>query len=162
MGHGIDLDASTHERHRVAVLDRLKLRAPAQPEAIPEMRHKVVAYADRLGAAESACEAVRLAVSEAVTNVVVHAYEGQETGDVSVEAWPDGDHHLMVVITDDGRGFLPRPPSVGMGMGMGMGLMAQVADAFIVTSRDGMPGVTVSLSFALSDRETEAEPRTFR
>ncbi|MBV8432638.1 MAG: ATP-binding protein [Solirubrobacterales bacterium] len=128
------------------LLERLNLRSRAEVAAIPELRSQVVAYADQIGAGEAVREAVRLAVSEAVTNSVVHAYAEQPLGDVMVEAWVD-DQHLMVVVADDGTGFRPTPSKEGFGVGLG--LMAEMADGFLIGSRDGHPGTAVTLRFAL-------------
>ena len=44
---------------------------------------------------------VRLAVSEAVTNCVVHAYPEQAPGDVTVKAWVGDDGQLVLVVAGD-------------------------------------------------------------
>ncbi len=125
---------------------QLKLQAPAEPHAIGELRRDVVAYAAQIGASEPVREAIRLAVSEALTNVVVHAYEG-DPGMMSVEAWRDDAHRLVILVEDEGRGLAPR--STSPGLGLGHGLMAQMADDFRIAARDGAPGTIVSLRFAL-------------
>jgi anti-sigma regulatory factor (Ser/Thr protein kinase) len=127
--------------------EHLDLRTAAQPEAVAELRHEVVGFANRMGADEAVGDAVRLAVSEALTNVVVHAYPGREPGDIAVEAWRDGNDQLVVVISDDGKGLLPR--AHGAGLGFGLGLMAQMSDGFLLASGNGTPGTTVSLRFDL-------------
>ena len=99
-----------------------------------------------LGASELVGNAVRVAVGEALTNVVMHAYAGRQPGKVTVQAWVDADH-LTVRVLDDGHGLIPRPDSPGLGLGLG--LMAQMADDFHVSNRDGTPGTTVSLRFLL-------------
>lgn len=150
---GRQLNPETPCREPHSALERLELCAPAQPRTIAELRRQVVAYAAALGATEAVCNAVRLAVSEAVTNAVVHAYGDQERGYVTVEAFPDGSDELVVVIGDEGRGFLPS--SASPGMGFGLGLMAQMADGgFQVASREGLAGTVVSLRFALARPET--------
>ena len=135
------------------LLERLKLHSPAEVEAIPQLRTQVAAYVDQIGAGQDVREAVRLAVSEAVTNCVVHAYTGQAAGDVTVEAWVD-DQHLTVTVADDGSGFRPTPSKDGFGVGLG--LMAQMADGFLIGSRDGRPGTTVTLRFDLPDEAPSA------
>ena len=62
-------------------------------------------------------DAVRLAVSEAVSNVVVHGYRDRATGTftVSIDWGPD---ELRVVVRDDGCGMQPRPDSPGAGLGL--------------------------------------------
>lgn len=94
--------------------ERLNLQTHANPEAITELRRRVAAFATAMGAGEAARDAIRLAVSSALTNVVVHAYPDGQSGDVTVEAWRDGDGQLVVVVADDGYG--PAPHSDGRGM----------------------------------------------
>ena len=64
-----------------------RTRAHANASVVAGARSGAVAYAQSVGADSDVCEAVRLAVSEAVTNVVMHAYQGMERGAVLVEAW---------------------------------------------------------------------------
>ena len=119
---------------------------------VGELRREVVTYARSAGASDDTCDAVALAVSEAVTNVVRHAYLGEQPGLVTVKARRDDDTHLLVSISDDGRGLVPRPDSPGLGLGIG--LMAQMADEFSITNRHDARGTIVSLRFSLqaSDR----------
>jgi anti-sigma regulatory factor (Ser/Thr protein kinase) len=58
--------------------ERFQTSAVAQPETIGELRCAVAAYAVGLGPSEAVSEAVKLAVSEALTNVVVHAYVNEQ------------------------------------------------------------------------------------
>src|SRR5688572_16487058 len=101
-------------------------RAEARPENVPELRNGAVAFAAGAGAAPAALDSVKLAGSEALTNVVRHAYiESDEPGPMIVETWVDRDAVLMVVC-DEGCGLKPRPDSPGLGLGLP--LLAQVAD----------------------------------
>jgi stage II sporulation protein AB (anti-sigma F factor) len=90
--------------------------------------------------------AVALAVSEAVTNAVVHAYsEAPSPGDVEIIAQRHLDDGLEVVISDYGHGMRPRPDSPGMGVGLP--LLATLADHFEIEG--GVSGGTrVRMTFA--------------
>jgi CHAD domain-containing protein len=68
---------------------------------------------------------VSLAVSEAATNAVVHAYR-ESAGHLHVRAHVDG-AELIVVVADTGSGMAPRNDSPGLGLGMP--LMASVHHA---------------------------------
>jgi serine/threonine-protein kinase RsbW len=127
--------------------ERLERHALAHPEAVGELRREVAAYAKQLGASDEIRDAVMLAVSEALTNVVVHAYADRDPGPMIVEAWPDEDGHLLVLICDEGRGIMPRTDSPGLGVGLS--LMAQMADDVRVANRHHAPGGIVSLRFSL-------------
>lgn len=127
---------------------RFEKQAPARPEELAPLRTAIWRYALALGADAELGNAIRLAVGEALANVVMHAYVGREPGRMSAEAWLDQDDHFAVRILDEGHGLIPRPDSPGMGLGMG--LMAQMADDFRVTNREGTPGTSVWLRFSLA------------
>src|SRR3712207_7980924 len=55
--------------------------------------------------------------SEALTNVVLHAYPEGEPGPVTVTA-EINDSAIDVTISDEGRGMVPRPDSPGAGLGL--------------------------------------------
>ena len=94
----------------------------------------------------SQLENLRVAVSEAVTNVVVHAYPDGVAGTVRVTVTQNGRPEVRVVVRDRGNGLRPRPDSPGMGLGLP--LIASLSDGFEVS--DGTPaGTAVSMRFYL-------------
>jgi anti-sigma regulatory factor (Ser/Thr protein kinase) len=105
-----------------------------------------VELAEAAGASERALADVRLAVSEACTNVVLHAYrEADEPGSLGVSATLSDDGLLEVVVADEGMGLTPRHDSPGMGLGMA--LMAAVATS--VELDEEAVATRVRLTFAL-------------
>ena len=117
----------------------------ATPENIAPARHAVAAFAREHGAAAQRAADIALVVSEACSNVVVHAYaEAGRPGTFELEA-ARRDDRLQVRIADSGRGLKPRPDSPGLGLGMP--LMQLLSDACVVS--DGRPGTVVELSFGL-------------
>jgi serine/threonine-protein kinase RsbW len=102
------------------------------------MRRTAADFARRHGASDRALESLSLALSEALTNVVVHAYRDAGAPGSVLLALSVSDGALLVTVTDEGCGFTPRPDSPGLGLGMGM--MAQLADPFDVTARPDGPG----------------------
>ena len=87
-----------------------------------------------------------LAVSEAATNVVVHAYTGQELpGLIEVNATVAAGE-LWVIVTDTGLGLRPRLDSPGLGLGLA--IIAQLADGVDLV-RPGDGGVELRMRFAL-------------
>jgi anti-sigma regulatory factor (Ser/Thr protein kinase) len=108
------------------------------------IRAEVRDFALEHGAADP--DAVALAVSEAVTNAVVHAYaDAPEPGEIEVVAQRTGDDRLEIFVCDDGRGMLPRPDSPGVGLGLP--LVATLAESFEVQARTG-GGTQVRMAFA--------------
>jgi serine/threonine-protein kinase RsbW len=126
---------------------RLQERLPARPESIAPLRRAVVAYAARNGASDRQREDVALAVSEALSNAVLHAYVGSEgTGEVGVDAWIE-ERRLTVRVYDDGIGMTPRADSPGLGLGLA--LIARMTEQMRIESRDSTPGTGVRMTFAL-------------
>src|SRR5579875_3657749 len=58
----------------IALQANLSKSYPAIPESVTRIRHELVDYARAAGISGEALEGVQLSVSEAVTNVVRHAY----------------------------------------------------------------------------------------
>jgi serine/threonine-protein kinase RsbW len=90
-------------------------------------------------------DALRIAVSEAVSNVIVHGYAADRNGTFTMTIEWDLDL-LWVTIRDDGRGMQPRVDSPGAGLGMP--LIANLADSFSVTAPPG-GGTEVRMTFPL-------------
>jgi len=105
----------------------------ARAQAVPHVRHAVGDLLARYGAPEDTLGRVRLAVSEAAANVVLHAYDGRAVpGQLHYDAdIIDGD--LEVVVTDDGVGL--RDDHHSDGLGLGLKVIAAVSDDFAVTQR---------------------------
>jgi anti-sigma regulatory factor (Ser/Thr protein kinase) len=120
---------------------------PAVPSTVGQFRRRAAAFASAAGASEEMTHAVALAVSETVTNVVMHAYVGKEPGVVSVQCRADGGC-LTVQVSDDGAGVTARGDSPGIGHGLAA--VGAVAQALEVRFKPDGPGTVVTLSFAPS------------
>jgi len=98
----------------------LEARFPAEPVSVSAARAAVARLAAAAGLDEEGVGRVKLAVSEAATNAVLHAYrDTPETGDVAIRAMV-AEGELRVVVADDGAGIRPRDDSPGLGLGLGM------------------------------------------
>ena len=126
---------------------RAQWRRAAVPEAVPELRAAVTAFASGAGVLDPPMADVRLAVTEAVTNVVLHGYRDvPEPGMVEIVATHSADE-LRVSVLDRGQGAAPRSDSPGLGQGLA--LMAKISDRFEL--RDRVPvGTEVRMTFALA------------
>jgi serine/threonine-protein kinase RsbW len=60
---------------------------------------------------------MRLAVTEACTNVVRHAYDSTQPGQLEILIRPAGDV-IDVIVSDHGRGIGPSPDTAGPGLGL--------------------------------------------
>jgi serine/threonine-protein kinase RsbW/stage II sporulation protein AB (anti-sigma F factor) len=119
---------------------------PAIPQAVTALRRAAGQFATGLGAGDSVVDGVRLAVSEAVTNVILHAYpDREEPGPVELTAALDG-AELLVTVRDEGMGMSPRIDSPGLGLGLP--LIAQTAHSLEVRQAPS-GGTEMRMSFRL-------------
>ena len=92
-----------------------------------QARRAVLDWAQRHVDDRAVLSDIALAVTEATTNVVLHAYRDREQpGSVTIEAHRNSDH-VCLLVRDEGTGLTPRVDSPGLGLGLG--LIAQVADS---------------------------------
>jgi anti-sigma regulatory factor (Ser/Thr protein kinase) len=119
-------------------------RYRARAEEIRRIRHDVRSHAREQGARDP--DAIALAVTEAVTNAVLHAYVDEpEPGEVEVIVQRVGEDCVEILVCDEGRGMRPRTDSPGLGLGLP--LVATLAEHFEVQARDG-GGTRVRMAFA--------------
>ena len=92
----------------------LEMSLPARPENVAVIRHVLGGIGDALGMDPHTLADVRLAVSEACANVIVHAYRDGLL-DLELTTQDEGVH---IVVRDHGRGMAPRSDSPGLGVGL--------------------------------------------
>jgi hypothetical protein len=89
-------------------------------------------------------QAIALAVSETVTNAVVHAYDAADRGQVRVRCHANGEH-FIVEVSDEGAGIGSGHGRPGIGHGLAMvGALAQTLE--IAPGPDGR-GTAVTMAF---------------
>ncbi len=121
----------------------LEISLPARAENVAVIRHVLSGIADALALDPEVLSDVKLAVSEACANAVVHAYPEGDPGLLDLEVSTHRES-LEVVVRDHGRGMMPRADSPGLGVGLP--LMASLSAALELTNRtDG--GTEVRMSF---------------
>jgi serine/threonine-protein kinase RsbW len=118
---------------------------PADTGAPSVARKAVKDFLRGRGADPGALSDVLLAVSEVVTNCVVHGYREQPGGRVAIEAQHSGSR-LMLSVADRGGGMAPRTDSPGLGLGLP--LVGRVAKRVDITAQDG-GGTLVRMCFDL-------------
>ena len=118
---------------------------------VKELNAFVKRVGDKLGIEPSVAGAIRLAVEEAVVNVIDYAYPAGTSGDITVSAASDG-HRLKYVIIDSGVFFDPTEQAqadtslsveerpVG---GLGVLLMRELMDAINYERIDGKNTLTL-------------------
>lgn len=105
-------------------------RMPGTPLGVRMLRRELSIIATDCGMDADGVADVQLAVTEAATNAVMHAYAAVP-GELTVSA-DVRDGELAVVIGDTGRGFDDRRESSGLGAGLS--IIATVADRLRITS----------------------------
>jgi anti-sigma regulatory factor (Ser/Thr protein kinase) len=123
---------------------------PARPENVPVVRHALTGIAVALRLDGRTVENLRLAVTEACTNVVRHAYPGEE-GPLEVCVHSSATA-VTVEVRDHGPGI--RPTTTSRSLGIGLPLIAGVCDALRI-ARDAEGANVVSMTF----RRGPAGPR---
>jgi serine/threonine-protein kinase RsbW len=119
---------------------------PAVPESVAAVRATVGEFASQVGAPRSTIDGIKLAISEAATNVVVHAYrEDGEVGMIHVEATREAGE-LCVSVADSGPGLRMRRDSPGLGLGLA--IINQLADT-VELLQGGGGGLRILMRFAL-------------
>lgn len=109
---------------------------PALAEEVVSVRQAAVQFSRAHGVPADRLEDLRLAVSEAVSNAVMHAYQSREPGTITVTV-DVVDECVEVAVRDDGIGMTRRTDSPGLGLGLA--LIATVADQVEHRSpRDGV------------------------
>jgi len=129
----------------------LELKLPARAENVAVVRHAFGGFAEALSVDEQTLADIKLAITEACTNVVIHAYDDDVDGCLEVDASING-RSLSVVIRDEGRGIVPRPDSPGLGLGLP--LIATLAES-LELGKDDDDRTEVRMTFAL-DESVEA------
>jgi anti-sigma regulatory factor (Ser/Thr protein kinase) len=122
----------------------LKLTIPARAENVAVVRHAVGGLGEVLGLDEQMLSDVKLALTEACTNSVVHAYSDGE-GPLEIEAYVQ-ERELVFVVRDEGHGIVPRTDSPGLGLGLP--LIATLTES-LELGKNGEDHTEVRMTFAL-------------
>jgi serine/threonine-protein kinase RsbW len=134
------IEAAEEEREGMRTV---RLRIPARPEYIALARLALSGLADIADLPDELLADLKLALTEAVSNSVRHAYAG-DGGFVSITYELSRDL-LAIEVVDDGAGFDPeRPPALeGEELtegGLGIAIIRTIADEFALNSRPGARG----------------------
>ena len=141
--------------------NEMTLEFPSRSSNEGFARAAVACFAAQMDPTLNELEDIKTAVSEAVTNAIVHGYRGAaETGSITVTVTILGGRTVKIEIKDRGCGIpdvgMARTPlyttdAAGERSGMGFTVMESFTDALKVTSRVGQ-GTTVTMWKKLSER----------
>ena len=130
----------------------VRLTMPARAEGVSVVRQALSGVADVLDFDDAVVADMKMAVTEACTNVVVHAYE-QEEGMLEVDMVTAEDA-LTIAVRDHGAGIHPRSSTRRTpALGLGLPLIAALSDAFELRGSSG-EGTEVRMTFAY-DRDSD-------
>ena len=127
----------------------LTIEAKSQNESFA--RSVVAAFFLQINPSLEQIEDIKTAVSEAVTNCIVHAYEGKQEGKINIDCEIDNDT-LTTTITDYGKGISDvtqamqpffTTVSTGERSGMGFTVMQAFCDKVSVVSEKNETSVTL-------------------
>lgn len=117
----------------------------AEPSSVALARSEIMRWFHDLGRRDDRLAAsIALAVSEAVGNVVRHAYPGDASGRVEIEA-ETRDGGIVVDVSDGGTGL--EGTSAQKGMGLGFSVIGRMADGVTVSSEPGRTRVSMRFEF---------------
>jgi serine/threonine-protein kinase RsbW len=122
----------------------IHLRIPAKAEYITLCRLALTGLAQLRDIGEDTMADLKLALTEAVSNSVRHAYGEQGDGHVDITYFLQPDR-LGIEVVDDGDGFDPgeAPPLEGEELsegGLGIAIIRTIADEFELQSQVGTRG----------------------
>lgn len=144
--------------------DYIEMKVPAQPEYVGIIRLTLSGVASRMGYTYDEIEDLKIAVSEACTNAVQHAYKEDKNGKVSIRFGVFEDR-LEVIVADEGDSFDfdqkqqdlgPYTPSHTVDQlsegGLGLYLMETLMDEVRVQNHSG---VTVAMTKYLNGERVD-------
>jgi stage II sporulation protein AB (anti-sigma F factor) len=146
------------------VINYVRFEFPSLPENVAFARSCVGAFASQLNCTLDDIEEIKLVVSEAVSNCIIHAYQNRGDGRIEIIASLMDDRSLELTIKDYGKGIdnleealQPSYSSDPARMGMGFTFMKSFTDEMLVDSKpDEGTSVILKRHFITRDREAYA------
>ncbi|MGH2850765.1 MAG: ATP-binding protein [Solirubrobacteraceae bacterium] len=141
--------AEVCELHTRVSGERFAASYPADPRSVPVARRAVLDYLRHLRAAPMLLDDVALAVGEAITNVVVHAYRYRPPGEGAIAvAASVAAGELRVTVRDGVCGLRARSDSPGLGLGLA--IIDTLADGVDLATPAADGGFEVRMRFGLA------------
>lgn len=88
----------------MGVFDFIEMKVPAKPDYVSVMRLSISGIATRMGFTYEDIEDMKVAISEAITNAVTHAYDNEDEGEVTI-GFGVYDERLEIMVADHGGSF---------------------------------------------------------
>jgi anti-sigma regulatory factor (Ser/Thr protein kinase) len=140
---------------------RLRLHLFATPEEVPFARAAITRLCEHLEIDDELAERIRLAITEACSNCVLHAYdEGADTATYVLDARVERGA-LRVVVSDRGAGVPNARPNAAGSLGFGLRLIHDLSDSSDISARPG-GGTRVVMRFAMQRRSGRVSSGAWR
>ncbi|GLB60995.1 anti-sigma B factor RsbW [Cytobacillus sp. NCCP-133] len=149
--------------------DYVEVKIPAKPEFVGVIRLTLSGIASRMRFAYEEIEDLKIAISEACTNAVQHAYKQNEQGEVVIGFGLYSDR-LEVMVADNGKSFDFQSARQGIGPydqtdsveflregGLGLYLIETLMDEVRIHHKEG---VTVFMTKYLEGEQVERDAKT--
>jgi anti-sigma regulatory factor (Ser/Thr protein kinase) len=130
-------------------MSQLRLRLSASPEEVPFARAAVTRLCEHLEIGDEQTERIRLAVTEACSNCVLHAYGKRAHSETYVLDARVEHQALRLTVCDSGVGVHNAGVNSRPGLGQGLHLIQGLADSAEVSSRPS-GGTRVVMRFAMT------------
>ncbi|HNX92862.1 MAG TPA: anti-sigma F factor [Syntrophomonas sp.] len=142
----------------------MRIEFPSLPENVSFARTCVGSFVAQLDCTLEEIEEVKLVVSEAVSNCIIHAYENRSNERIVVMTSISDERALEIMVDDFGKGIAdimqamePTYSSDETRMGMGFTFMKSFMDNVEVRSKVGEgTSVTLRRTFIYHDKEALA------
>ena len=125
-----------------------KITIPSMTEYVAVARLAISGIAGRIGFNIEEIEDIKIAISEACTNAIQHAYtDTNQKIDITINAYTE---KLEVVVQDYGKGFDPKNPVSNkhendeIGLGLGLTFIKSLMNEHTVESQENK-GTTVTM-----------------
>ncbi|MDQ2981762.1 MAG: ATP-binding protein [Actinomycetota bacterium] len=131
----------------------VRLTIPARAEYITLCRLALTGIGRLRELSDELLADLKLALTEAASNSVRHAYGDEDVGvvEISYELFPD---RLVIEVTDEGEGFDPAeaegPPDELSEGGLGIAIIRAIADEVEIVAQPGGKGSRLRFEKALS------------
>lgn len=142
------------------VTNEMTLSFSARSENEAFARVAVAAFVSQLDPTMEELNDLKTVISEAVTNAIIHGYDSDPSGKVTIEAMITGDV-VKLIIKDNGNGIedldLARQPLYTSKpelerSGMGFTIMENFMDGFDITSEPGI-GTSIAMTKRIESKK---------
>jgi serine/threonine-protein kinase RsbW len=82
-------------------------RVPSTTDAIEPALQRVMQVMNHHGCPDGRCEAIELALREALANAIIHGNRSSARKRVTVDCYRQGEQSILLVVRDQGTGFDP-------------------------------------------------------